>query len=145
TKLEGTALVAALIIVAVWLAFLIWLAFHSDATEVKWARLLAVLGSLEAVAFGAAGALFGTTIQKRRVEEGKERANIAEERAAEAQKVATANAEGAANGKALATMIKARAESRATEEGIERVSTGNRSGQGVDDDLLVLAKRLFPD
>lgn len=45
-------------VIIAWLVMLAWLAFHTGAGEVQWARLLAVLGSLEAVAFAAAGALF---------------------------------------------------------------------------------------
>jgi len=72
SKLSGAALVAALFVVAVWLGMLIWLVVHSDATEVTWARWLTVMASLEAVAFAAAGAVFGTTVQSQRVTEAKE-------------------------------------------------------------------------
>jgi hypothetical protein len=102
------------------------------------------LGSLEAVAFAAAGALFGTTIQRRRVEEAKERAEKADERASQAQKESAANAEAAANGKALATAIKVRRPARSSAHGVERVSTGQPQ-ELVSDDLVALAERLFPD
>lgn len=142
-SLQGAALIAALFIVAAWLGLLGWLAFHTGASEVEWARLLAVLGSLEAVAFAAAGALFGTTIQRRRVEEAKERATKAEDRAAQAEKSSMANAQAAVNGKALATAIKAR-RTRSSAQGVERVSTGHAQ-EAVTDDLAALAEQLFPD
>ena len=78
-------MVAALFVVAVWLGMLIWLVVHSDATEVTWARWLTVMASLEAVAFAAAGAVFGTTVQSQRVTEAKEQAAAASDRAAHAE------------------------------------------------------------
>jgi hypothetical protein len=134
-KLLGVALVAALIVLAAWLVLLTWLAFHTGATELQWARLVSVLGSLEAVAFAAAGALFGTTVQKQRVQEAKERAERAEKTSAE-------NVQAAANGRALAEAVRARAEGAAT-RGTEQVSATEKS-EGTDD-LAALAAKLFPD
>ncbi|MGH9631269.1 MAG: hypothetical protein ACRD7E_23435 [Bryobacteraceae bacterium] len=142
TNLEGAGLIAALVIVAAWLAMLSWLAFRTAATEVEWARLFSILSSLEAVAFAAAGALFGTAIQRQRVQEARERAEKAEERAAGAEKSATSNAQAAVNGRALATAVKARAGARGrAAEGAERVSAGG----GAKDDLAALAEQLFPE
>jgi hypothetical protein len=65
--LAGTALVVAVMVIAIWLGLLVWLGVSDDVPEVAWSRLLVVLGSVEAVAFAAAGALFGTTVQQQRV------------------------------------------------------------------------------
>jgi hypothetical protein len=143
-KLSGVALIAALIVLAAWLVLLSWLAFHTGATEVQWARLGSVLGSLEAVAFAAAGALFGTTIQKQRVQEARERAEKAENRVSQAEKSSTDNMQAAANGRALAAAVKARVSSRGTGQGVERVSAFEKSGV-YEDDLLAMATKLFPD
>src|SRR5882724_1182628 len=99
TKLAGAALFAALIVISAWLLLLGWMALHTDTTELIWSRLFVLLGSLEAVAFGAAGALFGNTIQRQRVKDAQEQANKAEERASSAQNDAKNNAQAAANGK----------------------------------------------
>ena len=64
-----------------------------DAEETRWTRLAWVFASVEAIAFGAAGALFGSSIQRQRAERAEEEA--AEHRGA------------AANGRALAELIKA--------------------------------------
>jgi hypothetical protein len=72
------------------------------------------------VAFAAAGAIFGTTIQKQRVQDAREQASKAEGRAQKAEKKAAAEAKDAANGHALATTIKARRKARS--ERPERVS-----------------------
>jgi hypothetical protein len=141
STLHGAALVAALALVAAWLVLLGWMVFRTTVPDLEWTRLLVILGSLEAVAFAAAGALFGTTIQRRRVEDTKERAEKADERASQAEKTSMGNAQGAANGRALATAVKVRRSPRAA-AGVERVSTQQ---QEANDELVTLAQRLFPD
>lgn len=143
-KLAGVALVAAIIVLAAWLVLLSWLAFHTGATELQWARLGSVLGSLEAVAFAAAGALFGTTIQKQRVEDANERAGKAEDRALRAEKTSTEHMQAAANGRALAAAMKARAGANAAVQGIDRL-TATEISRKASDDSAVLAATLFPD
>ena len=79
--------------------------------------MVAVVGSLEAVAFAAAGALFGTTIQQRRVQDAKDETDRtkkdAKESVAKVQKDAAdetkkakeeagKNADEASRGRALA-------------------------------------------
>ena len=144
SKLTGVALVAALIVLAAWLVLLSWLAFHTGATELQWARLGSVLGSLEAGAFADAGALFGTTVQRQRDEEAKERTGKAEDRASRAEQTSTEHVQAAANGRALAAAVKARAGTRANIRGIERASAAEESGEATDD-LAALAAKLFPD
>ena len=145
TRLTGVALIAALIVLAVWLALLMWLMLRTDASEVVWARLFAVLGSLEAVAFAAAGALFGTTIQRQRVRDAQQQAEKAEERATKSEENSAENAQMAANGRALATAVKTRMQARSSDSGVERLSVGERAASAADDDLAALANRLFPD
>jgi len=79
-KLHGAVLVAALVVLAAWLVLLGWLAIHTEIADNQWSRLITVLSSLEAVAFAAAGALFGVQIQKQRVQEAQKRADTAENR-----------------------------------------------------------------
>lgn len=143
-KLTGAALVAALIVLALWLVLLSWLAFHTGASELQWARLGSVLGSLQAVAFAAAGALFGTTVQKQLVEEAKDRARKAEDRASQAEKVSTDHIQAAANGRALAAAVVARSGTRTITDAVQRLDPTEISAETTDD-LVALAKRLFPD
>jgi ribosomal protein S15P/S13E len=141
SKLSGAALVAALFVVAVWLGMLIWLVAHSDATEVTWARWLTVMASLEAVAFAAAGAVFGTTVQSQRVTEAKEQAAAASDRAVHAENASKENSKDAANGRALAMVVKTRKRKKsASTEGL-----AGTPGDDADDDLAAIAERLFPD
>jgi hypothetical protein len=141
STLHGAALIAALVLVAAWLVLLGWMVFRTTVPDLEWTRLLVILGSLEAVAFAAAGALFGTTIQRHRVEEAKERAEKADARASQAEKSSVANAQAAANGRALATAVKARRIPQAA-TGVERVSAQQPEASS---ELLSLAERLFPD
>lgn len=143
TGIGGAGVIAAFLVIVVWLGLLVWLISHTGISDAEWARLLVVLGSVEAVAFAAAGALLGTTIQGKRVQEARKREEKAEEQADKERNAATAKTEAAAKGKALATAIKARAKSRSAKGGVERVSAASTGG--VDDDLVALSNELFPD
>ncbi|NYD34565.1 hypothetical protein [Actinomycetospora corticicola] len=123
----------AVAVITGWLALLIWLIVDAGADEVTWTRLLVVLGSVEAVAFAAAGALFGTTVQRERVTEQRARADEAEARA-------EGLASDASNGQKLAAAVKA----SFGDGGEAREPLGYR---GRDHPLAVLemAHRLFPD
>ena len=91
-RLRGPALVVAVLAVALWGAFVVILALVADtANEVLWARYGFLLASVEAVAFAAAGALFGASIQRERAEKAEERAEQ--------------NASEAMNGKAFASAV----------------------------------------
>ncbi|WP_203759334.1 hypothetical protein [Actinoplanes octamycinicus] len=132
--LGRAALGVAVCVVAAWLALLGWLLASVDATDVTWERLLAVLASLQAVAFAAAGALFGTSVQGQRVAEQRQRADAAEVRAA-------AGEQARINGEKLAAGVKLDRAGRAG-NGRQPLSA-DRAGE--PDPLLDLAQRLFPD
>lgn len=133
SPLVGTARAVAVTVIALWLALLAWLAFNADSSDVTWSRLLVVLGSVEAVAFAAVGALFGTTMQRQRVADLTARTEAAESRA-------DANETAALNGHRLAAAVQATRASGG--EDAELLSADGRSGK---DPLLELANRLFPD
>jgi len=144
TDLSGVALAAALVVLAAWLLLLVWLVFNTSLQEVAWSRLLVVLGSMEAVAFGAAGALFGTQIQRQRVQDAQRHASNAEAKTADAEQRASANADGAIKGKTLAAVVKARGRTRAGRTGTERLSAAGEPEQDQDE-IVALANELFPD
>ena len=64
SKLSGPALWVAIFALAVWVAFSIVLLFNVGKTETEWTRIAWVFGSIQSVAFAAAGALFGTAVQQ---------------------------------------------------------------------------------
>lgn len=142
-RLQWGALAAAFVLLAAWLILHGWLAFHTDAGDVEWMRLVSLVGSIEAVVFAAAGALFGTTVQRQRVEDARERAEEAEEQERKAVTTATANTQLAANGRALASAVKALG--RAPAGRSARLSTSKEAGEGANDELISLARELFPD
>lgn len=102
TKLTGVALWTAIAAVAVWIGFSIFLITRAGTNETEWARIAWVFGSIQAIAFAAAGALFGTSVQQQNV-------NNAQQAAASAKKDADQQRQDAIKGRALATAIQAEA------------------------------------
>jgi hypothetical protein len=138
-QLSGVALVAALVVLVAFAVLVGVLISQVDTGETRWARLAWVFASVEAIAFGAAGALFGSSIQRQRAER-------AETEAAE-------HREAAANGRALAEVIKADAPTNGAAPGGAGSSGGIESlgpgGRPAPQDELArrhaeVARRLFP-
>jgi hypothetical protein len=132
--LAGVALVVAVAVIVVWLGLLIWLAVSANSSDIAWSRELVVLGSVEAVAFAAVGALFGTTVQRQRV------ADLTAQRDA-AQSLAEASQAAAVNGEKLAVAVRTANASKAGSRA-EQLST---SGRANSDPVLELANLLFPE
>ena len=99
-KPTGAALWTAIFAIAVWVGFSIFLIARAGTSETEWARIAWVFGSIQAVAFAAAGALFGTAVQQQNV-------NNAQQQAESAKKDADRQREAATKGRALATMVQA--------------------------------------
>jgi hypothetical protein len=128
-RLAGPALIIAILAVALWAGFAILLALNAgNASEVLWSRLGFVFASIEAVAFGAAGALWGVSIQR--------------ERAEKAEAAAARNSSDAAKGQALATAVLTDAEPSA-EPGADQVLGAGAAD--VAERHARLARALFPD
>jgi hypothetical protein len=132
--ISGIPMIVAIIAVLVWAAFVVVMLLAADSNEQQWTRLTFVFASVEAIAFAAAGALFGVTVQRERVQR--------------AEKQAEANARDAANGRALAA-INLSDEGQASEQ--DRDSTFESFGPSNRQDVEVrrrhaeAARRLFPD
>jgi len=133
TALSGAALVAAFVALVAFGVFVWFLITQTDADETRWTRLAWVFASVEAIAFGAAGALFGSSIQRQQTVRAEERAEE--------------NAEGAVNGRALAASLIA--DQPGTPAGDSQLETLG-PGQARDGAAVVatrhaaLAKKLFP-
>lgn len=127
------------------IAFVVLLAFgllvsfmvkHVDASDTAWTRLAYIYGSVEAIVFAAAGAVFGTTIQRAQTRNAEQRAEKEKTRA-------DGNERDAENGKVLAKVVKA-------QRGKAIATTGAELGnllspvQGVDI-LINTADTLFPN
>jgi hypothetical protein len=128
------AVSVALAALVLWVAFAVFLLVQSGANEVKWARLAWVFGSVEAVAFAAAGLVFGTTVNR--------------ERAERAEVEAESNRKAAEGGRAIAAALKAD-EPAVVREGAPR-PLGEAEGSGDTAAVQIaarharLARELFP-
>lgn len=123
--LAGVAMWAAVAALVVWLGFSIVLLFQADTQEVTWSRVAWVYGSVQAIAFAAAGALFGTAVSRDSV-------NKADERADAAEADAEANRDDATKGKVLAAAIQAEA------------ATAPRAGGGAGDEARAFGGGATP-
>lgn len=128
----------ATVVVGGFLAFVVALIVMRDAPEIVWGRLIWIFSAVEAVAFGAAGFLFGSSIQRGRAENAE----------ADAER----NATDAANGRRLAASAEAIGVAAAAGGDDESSTVPYGPGRSPTDDMLTslvqahvrLAERLFP-
>ena len=124
--LGGVALIAALVALAAFAAFTAYMIGQADGEkEVTWTRLAWLFSSVEAIAFGAAGALFGASVHR--------------ERAENAEADARQKTDEAARGRALAAAVKAEAPAARGRGGPEEETTSVAARHAR------LARELFPD
>jgi hypothetical protein len=112
------------------------LANASSASDLFWTRLAFVFASVEAIAFGAAGAIWGVTVNKQRAENAERRADE--------------QTQQAANGRALAATTIADAATVVDDGGTVRSERlAGSPGSPTQADLLrrhaQIARALFPD
>jgi hypothetical protein len=129
--LRGAALYAAIVVLLAFAVFVAYLVGQVDTNnEVSWTRLAWLFASVEAIAFGAAGALFGATIQRQRAET--------------AEAAASQNADAAAKGRALAATLKAEQPNDGS-QGLESVEGPAPSEAAqVQRRHAAIARELFP-
>jgi uncharacterized membrane protein YsdA (DUF1294 family) len=135
-RLSAAALVTAFVVIVAFIAFVWYMLTQRSVAETTWSRLAWLFSSVEAIAFGAAGALFGSSIQRQRAEK--------------AEAGAERNADAAAKGRALAASIKADDPGTpAGRSGLERLGpTGQGQASRAAEDLAArhaaIARELFP-
>ena len=144
-KLTGTALWVAIFAIAVWIGFSIYLIAKADTNETEWTRIAWVFGSIQAIAFAAAGALFGTAVQQQNVSNSQQQATSA-------KKDADQQREAAANGRALAAALQAEEaaiQPTSNAGGVQRAGVANAADAGSADELrqrnAQLSRALFGD
>jgi len=136
--LDGPSLWVAVFAVAVWLIFSIFMLIVANgSSDVQWTRMAWVFGSVEAIAFAAAGALFGTSVQRDQTVQ-------AEQRAQAAGQVAEQNREGAARGRALAAAMQADA-GTSGDSALESMGPAAALNEDVRRRHAQLARSLFGD
>ena len=137
TRLTGAALWTAIFALVVWVGFSIVLIAEIGKDETQWTRLAWVFGSIQAVAFAAAGAVFGTAVQQQSV-------NTAQQQAVAARKDANQQREAATKGRALAAAIQAevRTQSDTGEEALTRMGTAGAPRADSADQVRVRHAQL---
>ncbi len=132
--LSGAGLVAALVVLVAFAALVAYLTRQVGAPETTWTRLAWLFSSVEAIAFGAAGALFGSSIQRQRAERAEDEARR--------------NSDAAARGRALAAAIKADDPGTSqTRSDLETLGPGGAPSGGasaVAARHAAVARELFP-
>ena len=135
--LGGPALRVAVFAVLLWLGFSIYMLGQTHTSEVSWSRIAWVFGSVESVAFAAAGALFGTSIQKDRAVQAESRANAAESTVEQTRDEAT-------RGRALAAAIQAD-QASTDDQQVRAMRPGAGQGDPTAERHAQLARSLFGD
>src|SRR4051812_14701834 len=132
--ISGLPLYVAIAAIVLWAVFVVVMFLLSDSGETRWTRAVYIFGSVEAIAFAAAGALFGVTVQRERVERAEHRADT--------------NEKDAASGRALAAVNLADGGQIVDNDGTSRWEAFG-SGDAPDADVrrrhADAARRLFPD
>ncbi len=137
-----TTIVGVLVLVAFSL-LVIFMIGRVASSDAAWNRLVYLYGSVEAIVFAAAGAIFGSRVQRAQTEDAEARAKKAQDKADQTSQAAT-------NGRALADAI--RAERGHLEPADAKVSFAERlspttpqaAAVSVIGRLEMLADKLFP-
>ena len=132
--ISPTAVWAAVAVLVAFGGLVIWVLSRADTTnEIVWQREIYIYGSVEALVFAAAGALFGVQVKREQVAKAEQRATNSEAEAGEAKRSERAAASDAANGRAQAATIRGFAASAA--------AGGPAAGQGAQEDIPRAAGR----
>ncbi len=147
-QLSLFASVAAVALIVVYLVFVSYQWLSVDSTDLTWARRSTLLSGLEALAFTAAGAVLGTTVQRQVTKRAEDEAARAKEAADAEKRRAEANAGDAEKGRALHRLAKARASgpAAAQQEGQLRETSARppAAGRNPYDEILSLAEQYGP-
>lgn len=92
SRLSTIATIVALVLIGAYLlsVYVLWPRVGATTPETEWLRLVDLRGGLEALAFAAAGALLGTTVQRQATNQAEKRADKNEKGADAAKELAGA-------------------------------------------------------
>lgn len=131
-KVPAVGLAAAAVVLIAFAGFVVLMVTEVGTSEIRWTRLAWLFASVEAIAFGAAGALFGSSIQRARAEN--------------AEADARRNADEAAGGRALASaLIADEPEAGGRGGDLETLGPGGEAGAALARSHAAMARDLFPD
>jgi hypothetical protein len=131
------ATIVAVIAMIGFAVFVIHMLGNTTVDEKVWTRKAYLLHGVEAIAFAAAGFLFGKEVHRQRAEKAEEAAKGAMRQAADAE----------SRGKELALKVKATAERHQPDDFMYSASTPETRGEFSKkalNDLANTASRLFP-
>lgn len=134
---RSPATAVAVVIILAFIALIVLMIRRIEVSDQEWTRLVYLFGSVEAIVFAAAGALFGTQVQRAQTQEAQDRARHAEQRAER-------HGEDAVSGRALAKAVKAGRSAPPASPAFAPPGVGEAAASDVDR-LAVLAEELFPD
>jgi hypothetical protein len=118
------------------------------ANENEWNRDVYIYGSLEAIAFAAAGFFFGNTVQRQATHNAENRAGRAEDRATESEQKAQQFEKDAVDGQALAAVVRAKAKGQAAKHqpygSLVKPEDVVKATEAEFDELSQVCDELFP-
>jgi ATP-dependent protease HslVU (ClpYQ) ATPase subunit len=125
-----------LVILALFVVLVVGMFRMLTAAETQWTRAVFLFSGVEAIAFAAAGYLFGREVNRQRAEAAEDSSKKLSEKATEA---VAKSAEATANGQALTSMIDSKLEAASALGAIP-------GGQGQPElaELASVAHKLFP-
>jgi hypothetical protein len=152
-KIVNNAAIGILVAFAALVGWMMYSA-NTNSLSVTWDRQIYIFGSVEAIVFTAAGALFGVEVKRQQVSDAEQRAERASERASEAlesEKLASVDAQGGRALAAAARGVAAAASQAGPDAGETPDVPGGRgavTGNAASDAALIalgsIADQLFP-
>jgi hypothetical protein len=130
----------------------VWMLASASASEQVWQRQMYVFASVEAIAFAAAGALFGVEVKRQEAAKAEQRMNQAVEEAAEAKRSERLASEDAEKGRTIAAVARGLAATTAfgtrppgtDVPGARGAGTTGTSPDAALRTLAQVAEELFP-
>ena len=126
----------AVVLIALFVVFIVVLIFLRASPQ--WDRLIFLFGGLEALVFAAAGAFFGTGVQRAHTVQAQQVANQERQRA-------DANESDAVHGQAVAAMVRAKTDNPRGGEGQEGRGARPTPGGGPSDGSLADLRQVVDD
>lgn len=147
-KDKAAAIVGVIVLAAFGVLILYMISRTRSASENEWNRAVYLYGSVEAVAFAAAGFFFGTTVQRQATQNAEQQAGQAEQRATESEQRAQHAEEDAVKGRTVATLVRAKAKGQAAKQqpygGLGRPEDVAKATMADFDELREVVDELFP-
>jgi hypothetical protein len=142
------AMIVAIVVLVGFGGLLYYLfSISSAANETLWNRAIFLYGGVEALAFAAAGYLFGKEVHRQQAENAEKRADEkTKDVERETKKAATAEANGQSLAKAIAVKRGSATSAKSRLEGLGRSEgqAGDLLANGSLEELDQLARQLFP-